>query len=371
MIFIRNVFIGLIAIISILATTAYFFMQSKPFGKLPEGERLVKIEQSKNYQNGEFKNLTSTILTTGKKSRWEAFYEFVFDNAQNLVPPAPLPNVKTNLKNLPKDRNFFVWFAHSSYLLQIDGKRFLVDPVIVAGSPLSFINKMYAGSNVYSPDDMPDIDYLIITHDHWDHLDYEAVTQLIPKVSKVITSLGVGSHLEYWGYAPEKITEMDWYDNTELADGFNITALPARHFSGRGLTGNKTLWSSFMIQAPSETVYIGGDSGYDKVYQEIGKQFPNISLAIMENGQYNKDWANIHIQPDELVQAVKELAPKKLISVHNSKFALSKHAWNEPMELIYQHAKQENLPLFTPMIGEVFYFSENGQTFGKWWEGVK
>ncbi|WP_244298093.1 MBL fold metallo-hydrolase [Actinobacillus vicugnae] len=371
MILLRNIFLGIVIIACVLALSAYLFMQTKPFGKLPSGEHLTRIQQSQHYLNGEFKNLSPTILSTGNKSRWRVFYDFVFDRIEHLTPPAPLPTVEINLKALPTDRNFFVWFGHSSYLIQLDGKRFLIDPVLVAGSPLSFINKMFAGSNPYSPDEMPEIDYLIITHDHWDHLDYETVSQLMPKVKHVITTLGVGSHLEYWGYDPKKITELDWFQQNPLAAQLNITALPARHFSGRGITGNKTLWASFMLQSATETIYIGGDSGYDRFYQDIAKHFPNISLAIMENGQYNVNWANVHIQPHELVQAIKTLKPKKLLGVHNSKFALAKHSWKEPLEQLYQHSQQEKLPLFTPMIGEVFYFSEDNQHFSKWWDNVK
>lgn len=371
MILVRNILFLLVILISVLILSAYLFMQTKPFGKLPAGERLTRIKQSKHYLNGEFQNLSPTILSTGNKSRWKIFYEFVFNHIENLTPPGPIPSIKTNLKSLPLDRNFFIWFGHSSYLIQLDGKRFLIDPVLITGSPLSFINKMFEGSNIYSPNDMPEIDYLIITHDHWDHLDYKAVSQLKPKVDQVITSLGVGSHLEYWGYDPNKISELDWYQTNTLTNQITITALPARHFSGRGLSTNKTLWSSFMLQSPNETIYIGGDSGYDHFYQDIAKRFPNISLAIMENGQYNQDWAKIHIQPNELVQAVKDLQPKKLLGVHNSKFALARHSWKEPLEQLYQHAQQEKLPLFTPMIGEVFYFSEENLPFAKWWDKVK
>lgn len=371
MILFRNVLFVIVIIISVLALSAYLFMQTKPFGKLPDGNRLIRIKQSQHYLNGQFQNLSPTMLSTGNKSRWQVFYEFVFDRIENLTPPAPLLSIKTDLSRLPIDRNFFIWFGHSSYLIQLDGKRFLIDPVLVAGSPLPFINKMFDGSNIYTPDEIPEIDYLIITHDHWDHLDYQTVSLLIPKVKQVITSLGVGSHLEYWGYDPKKISELDWYQQKRLENQITITALPARHFSGRGITANKTFWSSFMLQSSDETIYIGGDSGYDSFYQDIAERFPNISLAIMENGQYNKNWANIHIQPHELVQAVKALQPKKLLGVHNSKFALAKHSWKEPLEQLYQYAQQENFPLFTPMIGEVFYFSEESQHFSKWWDNVK
>ena len=192
---------------------------------------------------------------------------------------------------------------------------------------------------------------------------------------KVITSLGVGAHLEYWGYPAERIIEMDWNEEIELENHFKITVLPARHFSGRGVVRDKTLWSSFMLEVPGETIYLGGDSGYDPIYQEIGQRF-NISLALMENGQYNKDWANIHIQPEQLTLAVKALRPKRLMTVHNAKFALARHDWRAPLEQIYRNAQKENFNLFTPKIGDVFYFSEQGEADSPnfrepWWQSVE
>lgn len=367
----KYILIFLFIAVILFAAGVWLFMQTAPFGKYPEGKRLARIEQSPNYRDGAFRNLSPTGVQISDKPMARSLYEFFFQKTAHLRPAQPVPHVKTDLHALPRDRDFFVWFGHSSYLLQIGGKRFLVDPVLVSGSPVSFANKMFDGSNPYTPEDIPAADYLVITHDHWDHLDYEAVSRLKDKVGRVITALGVGAHLEHWGYPAEKITELDWYGHAALADGYGITALPARHFSGRSFTRDKTLWASFMVQSPQKSVYIGGDSGYDGFYRDIGRRFPAIDLAILENGQYNEDWAQIHIMPDELVQAAKELNPKQLVTVHNAKFALAKHDWREPLNRIYEHAQRENLPLATPKIGEVFYFSENGQTFGKWWSGLE
>ena len=143
---------------------------------------------------------------------------------------------------------------------------------------------MFKGTDIYKPVDMPDIDYLVITHDHWDHLDYEVVTELEPRVMKVITALGVGEHLEYWHYPVEKLLEMDWRNISQIADGFSVTATPARHFSGRDLNKNKTFWASFVVETPKRTIWIGGDSGYGPHYAKIGQKFPNIDLGILENG---------------------------------------------------------------------------------------
>ncbi|HBO39033.1 MAG TPA: MBL fold metallo-hydrolase [Pasteurellaceae bacterium] len=368
---VKKISLILIGLIALLVAGVMLFLLHPSFGKNPDGARLARISDSPNYKNGVFQNLTETPINTGNKSNIEIMYDFLMPKIRDLSPSKLLPTLKTDLHNLPKDKNVFIWMGHSSYFIQLDGKRFLIDPVLVKGAPLSFLNAMFEGSNVYSIDDIPAIDYLIITHDHWDHLDYDVVTAIKDRVDKVVTALGVGSHLEFWGYSENQIIELDWNEDEQLADQFKITALPARHFSGRTFTRNKTLWASFMLETPTKTIYIGGDSGYDAFYQDIAKRFPNIDLAIMENGQYNKDWAKIHILPEELPQIIKELNPKGVVTVHNSKFALARHSWKEPMDKIYAYARKENINLLTPMIGEVFDLNINENHFSKWWENYK
>lgn len=258
-----------------------------------------------------------------------------------------------------------IWLGHSAYFLRLDGKTFLIDPTLVSASPLAWTNQPFAGSDIYTPNDIPAIDYLIITHDHWDHLDYETMTALKPKIGKVITSLGVGEHFEYWGFSPQQIIELDWQEKF-AENNVTITALPARHFSGRGIVRNKTLWSSFMLES-SKTIYIGGDSGYDDFYQEIGRSFPEIDLAILENGQYNRDWQNIHIHTHELPKAIKALGANRVLSVHHAKYALSNHTWREPLDILYQYAQTQNFHLLTPKIGEVVYLNDTNQRFEPWW----
>ncbi len=354
-------------LIAVLVVGLLIFINQPKFGKNPSGERLERIKKSPNYQDGGFKNLSETPQLTSDKPMVVQLYKFFTDKIDNLRPATPIPTVKTDLKNLSKDENILVWLGHSGYFMQIDGKTFLIDPTLLSGSPVSFFNKMFDGSNAYLPEDIPAVDYLIITHDHWDHLDYETVQQLKPRIGKVVTGLGVGSHFEYWEFAKENIVELDWHEQTTFGN-IKLTALPARHFSGRGIVRDRTLWASFMLETPTKTIYIGGDSGYDTFYKEIGKQFPNIDLAILENGQYDKDWAYIHILPEQIPQVVKDLNPKRVLGVHNSKFALAKHDWREPLELLYQNAQKENFRLLTPKIGDIIDLNNENQTFEKWWD---
>ena len=229
------------------------------FGRLPKGERLERIKNSPNYKNGRFENLNYTPQLTSEKSRFMTMYDFLFRKEENIRPTTPIPFIKSDLKQISQELNYIVWFGHSSYLLQINGKRILVDPVFYDASPVSFFNKPFEGTDYYTADMIPGIDYLIITHDHWDHLDYKTVTKLRDRIDKVICPLGVGEHFEKWKFNQNAIIETDWYDSIDFGNDFKIHCLPARHFSGRGLKSNKSLWASFMIESDSKTIFLSGD----------------------------------------------------------------------------------------------------------------
>ncbi|MCU0359784.1 MAG: MBL fold metallo-hydrolase [Bacteroidia bacterium] len=339
------------------------------FGKLPSGERLKRIQKSPHYKNGAFQNLSHTPDLTDGATYFSVSKDFFFGKHERRFPERLIPSVKTNLHHIPKQENVLVWFGHSSYYMQIEGKRILVDPVLSGNaSPFSFTTKAFKGSDVYKAEDLPEIDYLFLTHDHYDHLDYRTVVKLRSKVKTVICSLGTGSHLEYWAYEPSSLREMDWHEHFDLEEGFKVYSVPARHFSGRGFKRNQTLWSSFVLKTPAQQIFIGGDSGYDTHFAEIGKQFGGFDLAILENGQYNNNWKHIHLMPDEILQAAKDLQAKRLFPVHSSKFALGTHPWDEPLNLISKNNTFEKLNLITPMIGEKVELQNPEQLFSEWWK---
>ena len=349
-----KILIAIVCVVAVLAAGIAIFLHTPPFGRLPQGERLERIRRSPNFRDGEFRNLEPTALMTSEKGRWEAMLDFVFkESPKGLRPEQPVPAVKTDLRALDPQRELLVWFGHSSYLLQLGGKRVLVDPVFCGASPVSFVNKPFPGTDIYRPEDMPDIDYLVITHDHWDHLDYETVTQLKGRIRKVVCPLGVGEHFEYWGFEPARLVELDWNKTATLDNGFTVHCLPARHFSGRGLKANRTLWASFLLEASGRKVYIGGDSGYGPHYADIGKRFPHIDLAVLENGQYNVDWRYIHTLPKYLGTEAKALGAKQVLTVHHSKYALAHHRWDEPLENARKLAEGESFGVLLPAIGEV------------------
>lgn len=293
----------------------------------------------------------------------------MFEKVERLRPLDSLPSVKTDLLALQADKDVLVWFGHSSYFMQINGKRILVDPVFSGSvSPVPGGGKAFKGADIYTIDDFPEIDYLFISHDHYDHLDYKTALLLKNKVKKVICGLGVGSHLERWGYPADMVIEKDWWEQVDLGDGFTAYTTPARHFSGRSFSRNNTLWLSYVLQTPSMKIYIGGDSGYDTHFAEIGEKYGPVDLAILENGQYNVAWKYIHMQPEEVLQAAKDLKAKRLLPVHSSKFVLGNHPWDEPLRRIKAAA---DMPLATPMIGQIVDLHDEKQVFTEWWKDVK
>ncbi|MCD8183966.1 MAG: MBL fold metallo-hydrolase [Bacteroides sp.] len=347
--------VGIIIAIVVVVTIAVIAFVNQPrFGRLPRGERLERIEKSPHYKDGKFKNLHSTVMMTSQKGRIGALWGFLFKKEKNLRPDEKaVPVVKTDLKKIRRDENVLVWFGHSSYFIQIDGKRVLVDPVFCMASPVSFVNKPFKGTDVYKPDDIPDIDYLIITHDHWDHLDYHTVIQLKNRVDKVVCPLGVGEHFEYWGFEKARLVELDWFEEAGLDEDFLVHCLPTRHFSGRFLKSNQSLWVSFLLETPSQKIYMGGDGGYDTHFAEIGKKYPGINLAILENGQYNEDWKYIHTLPVYLEQVAEDLKADKYLTVHHSKYALARHPWDEPLKNARELREKDTLNILMPVIGEV------------------
>lgn len=351
----RHMIIGsILAIIVLLALSVILFINQPSFGRTPRGARLERVQQSPNYRNGSFQNQHETVMMTSDKGRLAGIWEFLFRKIDGLRPEEPLHVNKTDLHQIAPDAEVLVWFGHSSYLIQTSGKRILVDPVFCMASPVSFVNKPFAGTDVYKPEDMPDvIDYLVISHDHWDHLDYQTIKKLKNRIKTVICPLGVGEHFEYWGFDKEQIVELDWNEDANLESGFMIHCLPARHFSGRGLNANQSLWASFLLETPLRRIYIGGDSGYDTHYAEIGERFPNIDLAILENGQYNEEWKYIHLMPQYMAQAAKDLKAKRILTVHHSKYALAKHRWDEPLKNEEDMKKKDSLDVIIPVIGEV------------------
>lgn len=322
------------------------------------------------FKNGLFQNSPPTqIMTVQSKDQniVKAWIDFLFRSIEDAKPSSPLPSVKTDLLNLSKDQNIIVWMGHSSFFMQLDGKTYLIDPVFSENaSPVPFTNLAFSGSNIYKAQDLPHIDILLISHDHWDHLDEPTLKEIKTKVSNVVVPIGVDSYLNQWGYDKNIIKIGDWNDEF-MFDDIKVHVLQAQHFSGRLLKRNETLWCSFAIQTPKHQIYLSGDSGYGDFFKDIGKRFGSFDVAILENGQYDKDWAKIHMMPNQTAQAAVDLNAQSLIPCHNSKFKLSKHSWYAPLELLSKASMNKPYTLKTPMIGQGVDIDNKTQIFEKWW----
>ncbi|MGE8564311.1 MAG: MBL fold metallo-hydrolase [Acinetobacter bohemicus] len=356
----------------VILFTACMTLNAPQFGQLPQHARLEQIKQSPHYVNAEFTYPVATPMLLEGESSIKIFWDNFWKEKQQTVPKQALPSIKTNLHALNPQQDVVIWLGHSAYYMQLAGKRILIDPVLSDhAAPFSFLIKAFEGTTLYQAEDIPKIDYLLISHDHYDHLDYLTVTQLENKVKNVIIPLGVGTHFEYWGYPVEKISENDWLDTVTLEPNLIIHILPARHYSGRTLTRNKTLWASYAFETPAHRIYFGGDSGYGPHFKDIGTKLGNFDLVMLDSGQYDSRWSLIHMIPEEAVQAAQDLNAKNMLPMHIGRFALSTHSWKEPFKRVAQASDNASLILLTPKIGQPLWLDVEFNDFPRWWENIE
>jgi L-ascorbate metabolism protein UlaG (beta-lactamase superfamily) len=360
-IFLTVVLSLVIIIIGIMA----FINLAPQFGASPEGEHLEKIKQSENYSSGQFQNLIPTSMDMNLRSGSSVMYEWIFQG-NNRVPSKPLPT--TFGFNAADTALQVTWFGHSAVLLEIDGKKLLLDPMLGdAAAPVSFMTRRFDYQQAINLDSIPTVDAVIISHDHYDHLDYPSIKALKDRVGHFYTALGVGAHLQRWGVDPSKITEMDWWE-TAMHENLKLIAAPARHFSGRGISDrNKTQWASWIIIGKKEKVYFSGDSGYGPHFKEIGEKYGPFDFAMMECGQYNERWEAIHMMPEQTVQAGLDVQAKKMMPIHWGAFNLALHSWTDPVERALNAAENHDVEVLTPVIGKKFALSEANQNQESWW----
>jgi L-ascorbate metabolism protein UlaG (beta-lactamase superfamily) len=364
----KKVMLTLISIIAGLAVVVFLFIQKASFGKEPDGPRLERIKKSPNYKDGSFVNQTDTPVSAPNTNYFEMMFQFIFKN-KNVAPDFVLPSVKTNLKTEPSAKPTITYFGHSAYMIQINGKNILMDPVLSERiSPVQWAgSKNYPGTHVFELKDLPTIHFIVLSHDHYDHMDYETLKEFAGKPTKFIVPLGVGAHLEYWGISTANISELDWGDTNTLGGGLSITATPARHFSGRSFSRGKSLWASYVLMTPETRIFMGGDSGYEKHFAAIGQKYGPFDLAILECGQYNEMWPFIHMMPEQTAQAGIDLGAKVVWPVHWGKFTLALHPWNESILRMSKRAEELRLRLTTPMIGEQIVIPSKFPN-QNWWE---
>ena len=354
-------------LIALSISVAAFINLSPQFGTNPSKDQKQLYANYSNYKNGEFQNVEEFILMTEDVPMSEFFRD-----DSNRIPNNDLIHEKIDLESfisIDENKIKISWLGHSAFILNIDGYILLLDPMLgqyAAPLPLPSL-KRYSSDIAFSIDDIDSIDAVILSHDHYDHLDYPTIKKLRSKVKMFYVPLGVGSHLLNWGIKKENIIEMNWNDERQLGE-IDIFCLPARHFSGRGpLNRNSTLWSSWALKSRYGKIYFSGDSGFGSHLFSIGKQHGPFDLALIDCGQYNKAWKNTHMFPKEAVQASKALQAKHFMPIHWGAFTLSTHSWTEPIEQALNKSKEMKQKIITPQIGEVLSINKLEKENISWW----
>lgn len=370
--------IGLLigALVVLILFIGVLFVNFYPtFGHKPSAERLQHFATLDHYQDGKFINQIPSEMDMSFANLASVLGDYIKGNP-NRQPNSPLPVEKVDSLDIANHESSFTgvtWFGHSAILLEVAGKTLFLDPMLgESPSPHPWLgSKRYSEELPISMDQLPPIDAVLLSHDHYDHLDYESIRALKGKVNAFYVPLGVGAHLRSWGVEESKIHEMDWWDEAEH-DGIQLTCTPARHFSGRGLFNRaSTLWASWVISAPTANIYFSGDSGYGPHFKEIGEKLGPFDLAMMECGQYDLRWEAIHMLPEQTAQAFVDVQGKVLMPIHWGAFTLALHTWTDPVERLSAKARELDLTLATPKIGQPLILPPRQLPTDAWWEQVR
>ena len=361
--------------VSLILIVGLLFVNLSPqFGGSPTEEQTESYSKTGHYKEGVFVNELETNMDMDFSAMYETMLEFI-KGGENLQPKEDLPVKKIEAQWIEQNKNQLTkltWFGHSAFLLQLDGKKILIDPMLgESPAPHPMIGvKRYNKEIPIEIKNLPFIDFVIISHDHYDHLDYESVMKLKGKVGKFYMPLGVGTHFKSWGFDENQILELDWWDET-MEDNIKLVCTPSRHFSGRGLTDRSaTLWSSWVILSEKKKIYFSGDGGFGPHFKEIGDKYGPFDVGLMECGQYNKNWAQIHMMPEQTVQATIDVGAQWLVPVHWGAFTLSLHDWTDPIERVSAEAKRKNVNISTPAIGETIVLEHSLFPNSVWWKGL-
>ncbi|TXE11845.1 hypothetical protein FUA26_07210 [Seonamhaeicola algicola] len=360
--------IGILTVVLLIVIVTAIFVNTSPqFGGTPKVADLERIKNSKHYKNKAFVNDELTLASTGFK--WQSLFQF-FTNGNNKVPLKQLPqnNLNTSFFKTKPSKPRVTWFGHSALFLEIEGINVFIDPMlgnVPAPHPLLGSERFNKDLPI-SIENLPAIDLVLISHDHYDHLDYGSIIRLKDKVKQFYVPLGIKAHLTAWGVPANRIKEFDWWE-TSVFNNIEFVSTPARHFSGRGFTRNKTFWCSWVIKSKNNSIFFSGDSGYGKHFKTIGNMYGPFDFAMMECGQYNEQWAHIHMMPEETIQASIDVKANYMMPIHWGAFKLALHTWVDPVERALKAAKSKHVNIATPIIGEPFVIGDEYPE-KLWWE---
>jgi L-ascorbate metabolism protein UlaG (beta-lactamase superfamily) len=353
-------------ILLLLLLAAIALVSCASMGASPKKDRTDMYQASANYKDGTFRNVIPVNMKM-EDGMISMAMKFFLSNGRKPKSPLPTsPLSASDFSDTPQELQI-AWLGHSSTILDIDGIRLLIDPVFDSASPIPFIVNRFQPSPI-KREDLPRLDAIIISHDHYDHLEMKTIKHLISRVPLFIVPLGVGAHLEKWGCQPEQIVELDWWQSY-IVNSVEITATPSRHFSGRGFNDRfKTLWASFVFKGPKHNVFYSGDGGFDDRFKEIGTRFGPFDLTMIEIGAWNTAWPDVHMFPEQSIKAHMQLHGKYMLPVHWAAYDLSFHNWDDPILLASKFAEENNVELLIPKMGEICI---PGKTRHSLWWGTK
>lgn len=362
----------LVSLAVMVTLIGYVFMSTSPqFGGVPTDLDIERYQKSQQYQSGIFVNQQETTMDMGLDQFIELIQEYRIDTVER-VPKTKVKVIKTDRGSwVQKDTTAqFLWFGHSAVWLQIDKKNILLDPMLsLVPAPHPMLGTQRFNRELpIEIQELPMIDVVIISHDHYDHLDYESIIQLKDKSKLFYVPLGVGVHLRAWGVKEAQLVEFDWWEE-RVVDGTTFALTPSRHFSGRGLMDRfKTLWGSWVIKGTHQTLFFSGDGGYGAHFKAIGEHYGPFDLAFMECGQYNQKWKNIHLFPEQSIEAALDLKAQSVMPIHWGSFALALHSWKDPVRRIVKRGHELGIPVVTPQIGALVRLDRLDTASKIWWE---
>ena len=346
----------------------------KSFGAKPSGARLERIEASPLWTGERFRNVHPIMPGLRDANASMPTLGDFLCGGERRMPRGPLPSMNPleAWAKPPATGLRATWLGHSTVLIEIDGLRVLTDPVWGRrASPSSIVGPRRFQPVPVPLRKMPPVDLAVISHDHYDHLDYPTIHELAKGSVPFVTSLGVGAHLEYWGVRPERIVELDWWESHAVPNtGLTITAAPSQHFSGRGLHDrNATLWSSMVIRSQRHAVFFSGDTGLTTEYQTIRERLGPFDLVMLEIGAFHPGWGDIHLGPENALKALALLGGGAFLPVHWGTFSLATHDWDQPAEALLEWAPKAHAQLVMPRLGEPVE-PAHAEKVQPWWREV-
>ncbi|CAM4270656.1 MBL fold metallo-hydrolase [Zobellia nedashkovskayae] len=371
----KKVLLAVVLLIGVLVIAYVLFNNFYPsLGGDVTNERQQVYEQSEQFKEGIFINKRAVPKELSFSKSLDLAYKFFTIKVPNGRPKEDLKVIKLDSAHVANynSKTRLVWYGHSSFLLQMDGLNILLDPMFgMVPAPHPWLgDDRFNKEMPLEVEKLPRIDAVIFSHDHYDHLDYETILKLKDKTNHYFVPLGLGVHLEAWGIPADKITEMDWWEEKQL-ENITLVCTPAQHFSGRKLdNGQSTLWSSWVVQSKAENIFFSGDSGYALHFKEIGEKYGPFDLALMECGQYNKMWPDIHMMPEETAQAGLDVKAKKIMPIHWAGFKLALHDWKDPIKRVEAKALELNLKVIAPQIGQEIIVTDSVNTYANWWKNL-